>query len=150
MSIIAQNRKAKHDYQILETFEAGVELHGGEVKSIRAGEVSIKEAFVHIRGGEAYLVNAYIKPYAPAGKAENIDPTRSRKLLLHQKELAALIGKSEQKQLTIVPLNLHLKRGYVKAEIALVKGKKLHDKRAAIKAREQEREAARALRESEK
>lgn len=148
MKPIAQNRKARHDYEILDTVEVGVALHGGEVKSIKAGEVSIKEAFVHLRGGEAYLVNAYIKPYAPSGPAaggKNIEPTRTRKLLLHRKELATLIGKSEEKQLTIIPLNIHLKRGYVKLDIALARGKKVYDKRQALKKREQEREAARAI-----
>ncbi len=142
--VVAQNKRARHDYTILETFEAGLSLHGSEVKSVRAGQLSLAEAFIHIRKGEAYLVGAYIKPYEQAGPHQP-DATRTRKLLLHKGELATLIGKSQEKSLTIVPLQAYLKRGYVKLEIALGRGRKHHDKRAAIKEREQRREAEKAV-----
>ncbi len=147
MKVIAQNPKARHDYQLLDTFEAGVELRGGEVKSVRAGHVSIKEAYVRVRSGEAYLENAYIQPYAQADDPVD-EASRGRKLLLHKNEIAKLIGGSRETSQTIVPLKLGLVRGYVKIEIALAKGKKQHDKRAALKAREAKREADRAVKES--
>lgn len=146
---MAQNRRARHDYEILDTFEAGLELHGGEVKSVRAGHLSIAEAYVSVRRGEAWLLQSYIKPYEQAGHAAD-EPTRDRKLLLHKEELAQLASKSREKQLTIIPLSAYLKRGYVKIEIALARGKQLHDKRATLKAKEQAREAARAVRDFEK
>ncbi len=142
--LITENRRARHDYQLLDSFEAGVALHGGEVKSVRAGEVSLAEAFVHIRGGEAYLSGAYIKPFAAAATTATVDPTRARKLLLHHRELATLTGAVRAKSQTIVPLKLYLKNGYVKVEIALAKGKKRHDKRHALKAKEHRREARQA------
>ncbi len=155
MKVLAANPKARHDYQLLDTFEAGLELRGAEVKSIRAGNVSIKEAYVRINRDEAWLVGGYVKPYqggaksnaAPSGAGQS-DATRTRKLLLHRRELAKLTGASREKSVTIVPLAIGLVRGYVKLEIALGRGKKLHDKRAALKAKEQSREADRAIRES--
>lgn len=145
--LIAQNPKARHDFQLLDTFEAGIQLDGGEVKSVKAGHISIKEAYVSIQKNEAWLVGAYVKPYEQAGaNPENAD--RRRKLLLHKNEIAKLVGGSRETSQTIVPLKVGLVRGYVKVEIALAKGKRQHDKRATIKEREQKREAARAIRDS--
>lgn len=141
---IAVNKKARHDYTLERTLEAGIELTGGEVKSIKAGEVSISEAFVTMRGSEAFLTNAYIKPYQPGQKREP-DPNRSRRLLLHKEELAKLVGEQHAHRRTIVPTKLYLKNGRVKVEIAVAHGKKQHDKRAGLKKREQEREARAAL-----
>lgn len=146
MKPIAQNRRARYDYELLDTIEAGIELRGGEVKSIKAGEVSISEAFVKILGDEAHLVNAYVKPYQNQG--HEIDTSRSRKLLLHKQELTKLIGASREASRTVIPTKIYLKRGLVKVEIALAKGKKAHDKRESIKAKDQKREAAQAVRES--
>ena len=145
MKVIAQNKKARHDYELLSKYEAGIELRGGEVKSIKAGEISIREAYVTIRGGEAWLIGAYVKPYQPGQKLE-LDPTRNRRLLLNRTEISKLIGESKEKNHTVVPLTIGLSKGLVKLEIALAKGKKLYDKRASIKEREQKREAARATR----
>lgn len=141
---IAVNRKARHDYRLERTLEAGIELTGGEVKSIKAGEVSIGEAFVTMRGGEAFLTNAYVKPYQPKQGFEQ-DPTRSRRLLLHRAELAKLVGEQQAHRRTIVPTKLYLKGGRVKVEVAVATGKQLHDKRADLKRREQEREARAAV-----
>lgn len=148
MKLIASNPKARHDYQLLDTFEAGLELQGAEVKSIRAGNVSIKEAYVRLQRGEAWLVGAYIKPYQVNKDPVSSDPTRTRKLLLHRRELAKLAGTSREKSVTVVPTAIGLVRGYVKLEIAVGRGKKLHDKRATLKAKEQQREADRAVKES--
>lgn len=137
---IAANKKARHDYHLEQTLEAGIELTGGEVKSIKAGEVSIGEAFVTMRGSEAFLTNAYVKPYQPGQKLER-DPTRSRRLLLHKAELAKLVGEQHAHRRTIVPTKLYVKNGRIKVEIAVARGKKQYDKRADLKRREQEREA---------
>ena len=146
IKLIAQNPKARHDYEILDTFEAGVSLTGGEVKSAKAGHVSIKEAFVNLHRGEAWLKNCYIKPYEPAEDSPE-DASRDRKLLLHKNEIAKLTGAAAEKGQTIVPLKLGLVRGFVKIEIALGRGKKQFDKRATLKKREQAREAEREVRE---
>lgn len=143
--LIAQNRKARFNYELLDSFEAGIALTGNEVKSVKAGHVSIVEAYVKLRRTEAWLVNAHIKPYQ---NQADTDATRDRKLLLHKQELAKLVGTSEAKNQTIVPVRVYLSRGLVKIEIALGRGKKQHDKRASIKEREQRREAHRAVRES--
>lgn len=137
---IAVNKKARHDYQLERTLEAGIELTGGEVKSIKAGEVSISEAFVTIKAGEAFLSGAYVKPYQPKQGFDR-DPTRSRRLLLHRAELAKLAGEQQAHRRTIVPTKLYLKGGRVKIEIAVATGKKQYDKRADLKKRDQEREA---------
>ncbi len=140
-----KNKKAYFDYEILEKYEAGISLKGTEVKSLREGKANLRDAFVRIENGEAFLFNAYIAPYS-FGNLFNHEPTRKRKLLLHKREIKRLMGKTQEKGLTIVPLRMYFnKRGIVKVEIALVKGKKKHDKREAIKRRELEREAQKAL-----
>lgn len=142
--VLAENRKARFNYHILETIEAGIVLTGAEIKSIRAGGVSIGESFVSPRSDGLYLIQAHIKPYSHC-KDREYDPVRPRKLLLHKTEVNKLRGRVEQKGLTIVPLQIHLKRGFAKVLIALAKGKAAPDKRETIKARESEREMARAI-----
>jgi len=142
---IAQNRKAWHDYAIEQKFEAGLALTGWEVKSLRAGRAQLKEGYVIIQGGEAFLVGAHISPLTSASTHVHADPTRARKLLLHREEINKLIGAVERRGYTLVPLSLYWKRGRAKMEIGLARGKQLHDKRADIKTRESEREVARAL-----
>lgn len=145
-STIAQNRKAWHDYSIEERLEAGLALHGWEVKSLRAGRAQLKESYVIIDRGEIFLFGAHISPLPSASTHVQADPTRTRKLLLHQAEISHLIGAVERKGYTMIPLALYWKRGKAKIEIALAKGKKAHDKRADIKKREVDRELSRALR----
>ena len=142
--VIAENRKARHDYHILETWEAGVVLTGTEVKSLRNGQASIKEAYARLRNGEVFLDGMNITPYEQ-GNRYNHDPVRTRKLLLHRREIEKLIGAVEQKGLTLVPLELYFKNGRAKVVIALGRGKKLHDKRDDLKRRAVERETARAV-----
>jgi SsrA-binding protein len=142
---ITVNRKAAHDYHILRTYEAGLSLLGTEIKSIRQGHVSIREAYVRPQDSELYLVGAHIAQYAPAARM-NHDPTRSRKLLLHKKEIRELLRESQSAGATIVPLRLYLKDGRAKLEIALARGKRVYDKRADIARREAERAMQRALR----
>jgi SsrA-binding protein len=144
-SIVARNKRARHDYHILETWEAGIVLTGTEVKSLRAGKATITDAFAVVNGGEVFLLNAHIAPYEQ-GNQFNHEPTRTRKLLLHRREIRKLIGSVERQGLTLVPLDLHFTRGKAKVLLALGKGKKLHDKRADLKRREDEREMARAVR----
>lgn len=141
---IARNPKATHDYHILETWEAGIVLTGTEVKSLRAGKASIKEGFARIRRGEVFLEGMTITPYEQ-GNRFNHDPARSRKLLLHRREIERLIGAVEQKGLTLVPLEVYFKRGHVKVALGLGRGKQRHDKREAEKKRMADREMARAL-----
>jgi SsrA-binding protein len=141
---IARNPKATHDYHILETWEAGVVLTGTEVKSLRDGRASIKEAYARVRQGEVFLDGMNITPYAQ-GNRYNHDPVRTRKLLLHRKEIERMIGAVEQQGLTLVPLELYFKRGRAKVALALGRGKKAHDKREAMKRRDAEREVARAV-----
>jgi SsrA-binding protein len=143
--VIADNRQARFRYEILETYEAGVELKGTEVKSIREGKANIRDGYALIRNGEAWLLNVHISPYESSSDYFNHDPRRTRRLLLHKKEIRKLIGKVEQEGLTLVPLKMYFKRGFVKITIALGKGKKLHDKRESIKAREDKRDMARAI-----
>lgn len=143
--LIAENRKARHEYDLLEVFEAGLVLRGSEVKSLRGGKGNIGEAWVRLERGEAYLVDAHIPPYAQAGPYNNHEPTRERKLLLKDEELRRLEKRVQEKGLTIVPVALVFQGPWVKVEIALGRGRKLHDKRAAIKAREGEREARREM-----
>jgi SsrA-binding protein len=145
--IIATNRKARHEYEILDTWEAGLVLTGPEVKSLRAGKVSFTDAFARVDGGEVRLYNLHISPYDPASRW-NTDPERPRKLLLHGHEIRKLIGGVEERGLSLVPLDLHFRGGYAKATLALVRGKRLHDKRETLKRRVQEREARRALKGS--
>ena len=140
-----KNKKAYYDYEILEKYEAGVELKGTEVKSLREGKANLRDSFVRIENGEAFLFNAYIAPYTH-GNLFNHEPTRKRKLLLHKSEIKRLFGKTQEKGLTIVPLRMYFNsRGKVKVEIALVRGKKKYDKRETIKRRELEREARKAM-----
>ncbi len=144
-SLIARNKKAGFDYEIIETYEAGLVLTGSEVKSLRNRDVSINGAFARMRNGELYLLGANIKPYAQA-TIENHDPTRPRKLLLHKRELARLTGKMAERGLTLVPLRLYWKRGYAKVLLGLARGKRQHDKREDIRKRDAEREMRRAQR----
>jgi SsrA-binding protein len=137
---IAQNKKAFHDYFIEEKFEAGMALHGWEVKAIRAARVQLKEAYVVIRGAEVFLIGCHISPLPTASTHVQPDPTRTRKLLLHAEEISKLIGKVERAGYTLVPLDMHYTRGRIKLEIGLAKGKKQHDKREAEKEREWKRE----------
>jgi SsrA-binding protein len=143
--LVASNRRARFDYEILDTFEAGIELRGPEVKSLRAGKASLNEAYALLRGGEAFLVNAHINPYEQAGR-ENADPRRERRLLLHKREILRLQGQVAERGRTLVPLALYFRKGRAKVELALARGKKRIDKRETIQRREQEREVARALR----
>lgn len=143
---IVENRKARHEYFIEETFEAGLALEGWEVKAIRAGRVNLNEAYVLVRHGELFLLGMHISPLASASTHVRPDPTRTRKLLLHRREIDRLIGKVERAGYALVPLDLHYRNGRIKATIALAKGKKLHDKRESAKARDWEREKARLLR----
>lgn len=136
--IIATNKKATHDYFILEKYEAGIVLKGTEIKSIRQGKVNLRDSFARIIKGEIFLMNMHISPYTH-GNVFNHDPLRDRKLLLHKKEIARLAGKVAQKGLALVPLSLYFKNSRVKVELALVKGKKLYDKREDIKKRDLQR-----------
>lgn len=147
MSIIL-NRKATHDYFIEERFEAGLVLEGWEVKAIRAGRANIKEAYVIVMGGELHILGMHITPLASASTHNRHDPTRTRKLLLHAREISRLIGKVERAGYALVPLDLHFLRGRIKAEIGLGKGKKLFDKRESEKKRDWEREKARLMRKA--
>jgi len=147
MSII-DNRKAFFDYFIEERYEAGLVLEGWEVKALRAGRGQIKEGYVVIKQGELFLIGTHISPLPEASKFANLDPVRTRKLLLHREQIDKLIGKVEQRGHTLVPLNFHYKEGRVKCEIGLAKGKKLHDKRETEKRRDWERERARLMRTS--
>jgi len=142
--LIASNRKAFHDYFVLQKFEAGIALTGTEVKSLREGRVNLKDSYVDINRGEAYLTGAHISPYSH-GNRENHDPERKRKLLLHRREIDRLQGQVVEKGLTVVPLRLYFKHGRVKIEIAVVRGKKLYDKRETEKRREMDREAEAAM-----
>jgi SsrA-binding protein len=143
---IVENRKAFHDYFIEERYEAGLVLHGWEVKAIRAGRSQLKEAYVIVRNGEVYLIGAHISPLASASTHVSADPVRTRKLLLHAEEIRKLIGKVERAGYTLVPLNLHFTKGRIKLEIGLAKGKKQYDKREAEKKKDWQREQQRLLR----
>ncbi|UCG84975.1 MAG: SsrA-binding protein SmpB [Gemmatimonadota bacterium] len=142
--VVASNRKARHDYHIEETWEAGLVLTGSEIKSVRAGKVSLKGAYGTIRGGEIWLEGMNIAPYDSGGYA-NHEPERSRKLLMHRREIRRLVGALERRGLTLIPLDLHLSDGWAKVTLALGRGKKTHDKREDVKRRDADREAARAL-----
>ena len=146
IKVVATNRKASFEYFLLEKFEAGMALQGSEIKSIRAGQVSIVEAYVDIEGGkEAWLIEAHIAPYAQANRF-NHDPKRKRRLLLHKKQIREMWNQVRQKGMTVVPIRIYLKDGRAKIEIALAKGKKNYDKREAIAKRDQAREADRESR----
>lgn len=145
MSIV-QNRKAFHDYFVEERFEAGIALEGWEVKSIRAGHVQLKEAYVIVKGAEIWLLGAHITPLAAASTHVQADPTRTRKLLMHADEIRKLIGKVERAGYTLVPLDMHYTRGRVKLEVGLAKGKKQHDKRDSEREKDWKREQQRIMR----
>ncbi|SRR3989338_490562 len=147
MATYADNRKARFDYEILEKYEAGIELLGVEVKSVRGGRMLLEGAFVIVRGGEAFLINAYIPPFQPQNVFADYDPLRNRKLLLTKKEIAALAGSERNKSLTIAPIALYNKGKKIKVEIALVRGKKKRDKREDIKKREVGRELRRMMKD---
>lgn len=141
---LASNRRARHDYEILETFEAGLRLSGTEVKAARNGKVQLKDSFVEVRNGEAWLVGAHISPYSH-GNRENHPPERDRKLLLRKRQIDRLFGRSQLKGQTVIPLSVYLKGNWIKVEVALAQGKKQYDKREAIKGRELDREAEAAV-----
>ena len=143
---IAENRKAFHDYHILETFEAGVALLGTEVKSIRGGNVNLRDSYARVESGEVWIYNVNVSPYSHRGYADH-EPTRRRKLLLHKQEIRKLIGKTVEKGMTLVPTRLYFKDGRIKVAIGLAKGKKAHDKRETVKRREADRETRAAVKE---
>ncbi|MGH7664711.1 MAG: SsrA-binding protein SmpB [Gemmatimonadaceae bacterium] len=142
---IARNKRARHDYHILETWEAGLVLTGTEVKALRNGKANLADSYAVVRGGEIFLINMHISPYEQ-GNQFNHDPTRSRKVLLHRREIRRLIGAIERQGLTLVPLEAYFRKGIAKITLALGKGKKLHDKRETARRRDAEREMARAVR----
>ncbi len=147
--VVATNRKAYHDYFLEDTYEAGIVLTGTEIKSVRAGRINLRDGFVQIRQGEAWLVNVHISPY-DFGNRENHEPRRERKLLLHRQEIRKLQSKVSERGWTIVPLKMYLKDGRAKVEIALVRGKRLYDKKDAIAERDADRELRRAVKEWER
>ena len=140
---VASNRRARHDYDILETFECGIALQGSEVKSLRAGRVTLSDAYARIEGGEAWLLGVHVPPYENASGFGAHDPDRRRKLLLHRDQIDELFGRTQQQSLTLVPLSIYFKDGHAKVELALARGRRLYDKRHAIATRDAEREAAR-------
>jgi SsrA-binding protein len=145
IKVVSDNRQARFLYEILDTYEAGIELRGTEVKSIRAGKVNLRDGYALIRNGEVWLTNVHISPYEVSGQYFNHEPRRDRKLLLHRKEINKLIGLLQEKGLTLVPLKMYLKGDWVKVLLGVGKGKKLHDKRETVKRREDQREMARAM-----
>lgn len=148
IKVVATNRKAKHEYFLLETYEAGLELKGTEIKSIRAGQISLAEAYVKVDGNQAWLMDAHVSPYEQASRF-NHDPIRPRRLLLHRSEIRDLWNAVRQKGVTIVPTRVYLKDGRAKLEIAVAKGKKLYDKRATMAEKDAKREIDRALHKRE-
>lgn len=148
LKVVATNRKARHEYLILETYEAGLALQGSEIKSIRAGQISLAQAYVSIDGQDAWLLNAHVAPYEQAS-IFNHDPLRPRKLLLHRAEIRKMWESVRQKGTTIIPLRVYIKDGLAKIEIAVARGKKLYDKRADIAKRDVERDLERQLRRRE-
>ena len=142
--IVATNRKARHEYEIMETFEAGLVLKGPEVKSLREGKVGFQDAFARLAGRELWLHSLHISPYEQANRY-NEDPLRPRKLLLNRHEIRRLLGKVEEKGLTLIPLDIYFRRGYAKVTLALARGRKLYDKREKLKRKTQEDEARRAM-----
>jgi SsrA-binding protein len=143
--VIASNRRARYEYEVLDTFEAGIVLSGPEVKSLRAGKASLGDAYAEVRRGEVYLLNAHIGAYEQAGRA-NAPPLRERKLLLHRYEIARLAGRVVERGLTLIPLQLYFKDGRAKVELALARGKRQYDKRQAIRKRESDRDLQRVMR----
>jgi SsrA-binding protein len=145
-NVIAQNKKARHDYFIEETFEAGMVLQGTEIKSMRAGRMNLKDSFARIRNGEVYLHNAHIAEYEQ-GNRFNHEPTRARKLLLKKKEISQLIGQTQQQGYSLVPLKVYIKNGFAKVLLGVAKGKKNYDKRETLRRQDAKREVDRALKE---
>jgi SsrA-binding protein len=145
--IVVQNRKARHEYHVLDTWETGMVLQGTEVKSLREGKANMHDAFARLDGGELWLYNLHISAYEQ-GNRFNHDPLRPRKLLMHRSQLRKLVGQVEQKGLTLVPLDVHFSGGVAKVKLALVRGKKLHDKRETLRERAQTRDMQRGLRDS--
>ncbi len=143
---IAENRKAFHDYHILETYEAGLALLGTEVKAIREGSVNLRDSYASLEDGEVWLFNVHINPYSHRGYADH-EPTRRRKLLLHRQEIRKLIGRTVERGLTLVPTRLYFKNGHVKVSLALARGKQAHDKRETVKKRDADRETRAAVKE---
>ncbi len=148
MKIAADNRKARFEYEILDTYEAGIALTGTEVKSIREGKLNLGDGFANVRDGEVWLHNVHISPHSMTNLAYNHEPRRTRKLLLHKQEIRKLIGQVEQKGLTLIPLKMYFKNGRVKVVIALGKGKKLHDKRDSLKKKQDNRDMDRVKKAS--
>ena len=146
MKVITENRKARHDYTIEESFETGIELKGTEVKSMRAGRANLKDSFAVIENGELYLYGMHISPYEH-GNIFNVEPMRPRKLLMHKKEIMRLLGKTKEQGLTLVPLKAYFKKDKIKIELALAKGKKLYDKREAAAEKTAKREIEKAMKE---
>ena len=146
IKVVAENRRARHEYHLLERHEAGIQLTGTEVKSLRAGQATLQRAYADVRGGEVYLVGAHIPEYAQ-GNLANHDPDRDRKLLLHRREIASLIGKVQERGLTLIPTRLYFKDGRAKVEIALARGKETRDKRRDLADRDAKRQIERALKE---
>ncbi len=146
---LAENRKALHDYEVLETFEAGMVLVGTEVKSIRDGRVNLRDSYARVEGDELFVFNVHISPYSNRGYADH-EPLRKRKLLLHRGEIRKLIGRTVEKGLTLVPLRMYLKTGRVKMAVSLARGKKMHDKRETIKRREADRETRAAVKNKQR
>ncbi|MDH3674046.1 MAG: SsrA-binding protein SmpB [Anaerolineae bacterium] len=144
IKVIATNRKARHDYLIEDTFEAGLVLTGSEIKSVRAGQVNLRDSYATVRNGELWLVNAHIAPYKQAS-SQNHEPRRERKLLLHRREIDVLVRKLQEKGLTLVPLQLYLKHSWAKVQLGLARGKKSYDKRQALRERDDRRQIDRAL-----
>jgi SsrA-binding protein len=142
--VIADNRKARHDYHILETYEAGVALLGTEVKAIREGRVNLRDSYARTEGGEVWMMNVHISPYSHRGYADHAE-TRQRKLLLHRHEIRKLIGRTAEKGLTLVPLQMYFKKGRIKVLVGLARGKQAHDKRETIRRREVDRETRTAM-----
>jgi SsrA-binding protein len=142
--ILAENRKAFHDYHILDTYEAGVALMGTEVKAIREGRVNLRDSYARVEGAEVWVYNVHISPYSHRGYADH-EPLRRRKLLLHRSEIRKLVGKTVERGMTLVPVRMYFKNGHVKVAVALAKGKKDYDKRETVKRREADREARAAI-----
>jgi SsrA-binding protein len=145
IKILADNRQARFQYEFLEIFEAGLVLTGTEVKSIRAGKINLRDSYGLVKNGEAWMLNAHISPHSSTGVYFNHEPTRTRKLLLHKKEIRKLIGSVDRDGLTLVPTKMYLKGGRVKVAIALARGKKLHDKREDLRRKDDKRDMARAM-----
>jgi SsrA-binding protein len=148
--VVAQNRKARHDYEVLETYEAGLQLKGSEVKSLRAGQVQLRDAYARVDDGEAWLVGVHIAPYSFASGFGAVDPDRTRKLLLHKREIEELGSRTTTEPLTIVPMAIYFKDGKAKIELALARGRRRYDKRHVIAQRDADREAERAHRSRQK